>query len=173
MSDKNELPKKGHEGRQDLIGEHRWGDAGQLILFFLFIVIWITDSFFMKYSILSINPVSYYFRIPSAILILILSGILARKSMNIVFGEIRKKPEVIRKGVFSIVRHPMYLAAILLYLPFILWTFSMASFGLWLLIVLFYFIISKYEEKLLVQYIGDDYIAYMKEVPMWIPVRLK
>jgi len=35
---------------EDLTGEHRLGDAGQLVLFIIFMAVWITDSFFFKYS---------------------------------------------------------------------------------------------------------------------------
>jgi hypothetical protein len=34
----------------DLTGEHPFEDIGQLIIAFLFLVVWITDSFFFKYS---------------------------------------------------------------------------------------------------------------------------
>jgi len=34
--------------RDDLAGEHRLGDAGQLILFLVFMAVWITDSFFLN-----------------------------------------------------------------------------------------------------------------------------
>ena len=36
--------------RDDLIGEHKVGDAGQLILACLFLAVWIADSFFFKYT---------------------------------------------------------------------------------------------------------------------------
>ena len=167
------MPRKGHEGREDLIGEHRWGDAGQMILLVLFLVVWIADSFIFKFSTFLSSTIPVTIRIPVGIMILILSGILAKKNLDIVFGEVREKPEVIRKGAFKRMRHPVYVSSILLYVPFILFTMSILSFTLWIFIILFYFIISRYEEKLLVKHFGDDYIAYMKEVPMWIPVRLK
>jgi len=47
------IRKTGREAirhRDDLTGEHRLGDAGQLILFLIFLAVWITDSFFFKYS---------------------------------------------------------------------------------------------------------------------------
>lgn len=169
----NNLSRKEHEGRQDLIGEHRWGDTGQLILLIIFLIVWTADSFFFKYSTFLASDVSIFIRIPVGILILIGSGILAKKSLDIVFGEVREKPEVIRKGAFGLMRHPVYVSSILLYFSLILFTLSILSFALWLIIIFFYFIISRHEEKLLVQHIGDDYISYIKEVPMWIPVRLK
>jgi len=43
--------KKRHQHRDDLIGEHAAGDAGQMVLAILFTAIWILDSFFLKYTI--------------------------------------------------------------------------------------------------------------------------
>ena len=36
--------------REDLAGEHSFGDAGQGLLFIIFLVVWITDSFVFHYS---------------------------------------------------------------------------------------------------------------------------
>ena len=36
--------------RDDLTGEHKIGDAGQLIIAILFLVVWILDSFVLKYT---------------------------------------------------------------------------------------------------------------------------
>ena len=105
--------------------------------------------------------------------ILIISGILAKYGLGIVFGEVRDKPEIIEKGVFKIVRHPIYLGSILLYLGLTILTCSIASAVLWILIVIFYYYISKYEEKLLLNEFGEEYKNYMKRVPMLIPMKFK
>jgi len=68
-----------------------------------------------------------------------------------------------------VVRHPIYLSAILLYLGLILLTFSIASTGVWLIIISFYIFISRYEEKMLTIEFGDQYLEYKKEVPMLFP----
>ena len=117
---------KRHADRRDLIGEHAFGDLGQLILLALFIIIWISDSFFLKYSTLSLNTISNLVRMIIGFTILIMSGIFAKYGLGIVFGEVRDKPEIIEKGVFKIVRHPIYLGSILLYLGLIILTCSIA-----------------------------------------------
>ena len=89
--------------------------------------------------------------------------------MKTVFGEVREKPQVIRKGVFGIVRHPIYLAEILTYLGLLLISLSIVSAVIWVLAIIFLFIISRYEERLLLDFFGEEYREYMNEVPMWIP----
>ena len=40
---KKDLNRKSHEGREDLVGEHVFGDMGQLILCLIFFAVWITS----------------------------------------------------------------------------------------------------------------------------------
>lgn len=157
------------KNREDLAGEHKYGDMGQIIFLIIFIVIWIADSFVLNYSNFISKHVAFYVRIPLGIITLIISGYLAKSGLNIVFSEVREEPDVIRKGVFGITRHPIYLSSILFYLSLLIFTLSIISAIVWIIIVLFYHFISRYEEKLLVEKYGEDYVKYMKEVPMWIP----
>ena len=158
-----------HAGREDLAGEHRIGDLGQLILLLIFLGIWITDTFFLKFSVILANPISLIIRIPVGIGILMIAGWSARSGLNVVFGEARQEPRVIREGVFSIVRHPIYLGAILVYLSLLVFSFSIAAVLIWVVIIGFYYSLCRYEEKLLTAKFGDDYTTYMREVPMLLP----
>jgi protein-S-isoprenylcysteine O-methyltransferase Ste14 len=161
-----------HANRKDLAGEHKAGDAGQLILLLVFLAVWILDSFVLKYSTVLQQHIDWYFRIIPGAIILVIAGYLAKKGMDIVFGEKREKPEIISKGVFTIVRHPIYLGCILFYMGLICMTMSIVSTGLWILIILFYWFISRHEEKLLLSLFGSDYEAYQKKVPMLFPVKM-
>jgi protein-S-isoprenylcysteine O-methyltransferase Ste14 len=163
------MERRNHKGRKDLIGEHKVGDAGQALFAMLFLIVWITDTFILKFSVSLNEIVPGILRIPLSILVLIASGYFSMTGLRIVFDEVREKPEVIRKSVFGIVRHPIYLGEILLYLGFVLISISIASVVIWLMAVLFLHYISKYEEKLLIDYFGDDYRTYIDDVPMWIP----
>lgn len=164
--------RKSHQHRGDLTGEHAFSDMGQLILLVVFLVVWIADSFVFKYSTFLTQYISNYIRVPIALIVLVLSGLLAWAGLKIVFGEIREEPQVITTGVFSIVRHPIYLGLILLYLGFILLSLSLLSTLVWFIIIIFYYIISKYEEKLLTQRFGSVYEEYKKKVPMLFPIKL-
>jgi len=145
---------------------------GQLILLVIFFVVWITDSFVFKYSTFLIQYVSNYIRVPIALIILVISGLLAWAGLKIVFGEIKEEPQVIITGVFSIVRHPIYLSLILFYLGFILLSLSLLSTLVWFIIIIFYYMISRYEEKLLTQRFRSAYEEYKKKVPMLFPIKL-
>ncbi len=173
MASDEKLDRKGHEGREDLIGEHRWGDAGQMILLIVFLILWVVDSFVMHYSTFLTAYIPLYVRLPLGIIILAGAFLLARAGLNVVFGEIREKPTVIKKGVFGVIRHPVYLGAILLYPGLFIATLSVISMANWLLIIMFYHMIARYEESLLLEELGDDYAQYKRDVPMWIPRLMK
>jgi protein-S-isoprenylcysteine O-methyltransferase Ste14 len=163
------MSTKKHEGHPHLTGEHKNGDRGQLILFFLFLGIWITDSFVFHYSTFLMEMVPDYIRISAAGLVLIAAWYLARRGMKEVFGTRREAPGVISTGVFRIVRHPIYTGALLFYLGAILTTLSMASAVFWLLILGFYIYISRYEERILAEAFGNDYLEYKKKTGMIFP----
>jgi len=163
------MDKKKHAGRNDLAGEHKKGDAGQLILAIVFIAVWLADSFFFELTTFMNEIVPDNVRLISGIIVLILSGYLSMTGLKVVFGEVRQKPQVIRKGVFGKVRHPIYLGEILLYFGLLLFSLSLAAAFIWIIVIVFLYYISRYEEKILLDFFGDDYRDYMKEVPMWIP----
>jgi len=160
--------RAGREGRDDLVGEHPWGDAGQLFLAVLFFVIWFGDQL-LGYTTFLNDVVPLFIRIPVGGLILILAGYLSTVSMRIVFGEKRETPHVIRKSIFGVIRHPMYLSEVLLYLGLLLVSLSLASGAVMLIAVAFLHYISRHEERRLIGRFGDAYRQYMRDVPMWIP----
>jgi protein-S-isoprenylcysteine O-methyltransferase Ste14 len=162
-----------HAGREDLIGENHLSDIGQILFYIVFMGVWITDTFFFKYSTFSNEHSLSSVRIPLGIIILLISAYLAWTGLSIVFGEKREIPGVIRKSVFSIVRHPIYLSEILLYFGLLTLRISLAAAVVWIFAIVFLHYISRYEEKLLLFHFGEEYKKYMSEVPMWIPLLRK
>ena len=158
-----------HEDRDDLTGEHALTDIGQLVLAVLFAGVWIADSFFLKATIFLNAYVPLTIRIPVGAILLVVSAFLARGSLGIIFGETRPEPHVVRRGVFAVVRHPMYMSEILLYLGLLLFSLSLATGVVWLSAIGFLHYVSRTEEKLLLARFGDEYATYMREVPMWVP----
>jgi protein-S-isoprenylcysteine O-methyltransferase Ste14 len=161
----------GHKNRPDLTGEHKYTDAGQIILIVVFLFVWILDSFVIKYSTFLNNNIKWYFLVIPGVIILAISQYIAVSGVKIVFGEIRETPRVITKGVFSLVRHPVYLGSILAFLGFIVMTLSLLSVIIWLIGIIFYYRVSRYEERLLLSRFGKEYEDYMKKVPMLFPIR--
>lgn len=158
-----------HDDREDLVGEHPLGDAGQIILFIVFIALWVLDSFVFRFSTFLAGSAPLVIRLVLAGLILAVSFYLGTKSMRIVFNEKRDSPQVIKKDVYSFMRHPMYMAVVLFYMALILATLSLLSLAMGILIFIFYDFIAAYEEKLLEKKLGQDYREYKKEVPRWFP----
>jgi protein-S-isoprenylcysteine O-methyltransferase Ste14 len=163
------MSTKKHINQPHLTGEYRWGDAGQLVMLVLFLAIWVTDSFVYHYSTFLLYRVSEFIRIPLATLVLVSGWLLARGGMKAVFGTRRDKPELLVSGVFRIVRHPIYTGALLFYLGAILITFSIASAAFWLMIILYYYLISRYEEKILTEEFGEKYTRYRQRTGMLFP----
>jgi len=64
--------RKGNEKQQwdDLTGEHKLGDRGQIIIACLFSATWISDSFFLNYSTFPNQYVPVIVRIPIGIILL-------------------------------------------------------------------------------------------------------
>lgn len=161
--------RKWIEERDDLTGEHAGGDAGQLIFALLFFGVWVSDSFFLEYSTQLNEIVPPLVRKPIGVVLLCLAAYCAWSGLSIVFGEVRETPSVIRKGVFGMVRHPIYLSEVLLYLGLFMMNMSLAAFVVWLAASGFLYYLSRHEEKLLLERFGEDYRSYIRDVGMWIP----
>ena len=74
---------------------------------------------------------------------------------------------LVKTGVYGFVRHPLYLAGIIIF------TFEPNITRNWLAVSILadiYFIFGAFmEEKRLIKIFGDEYIEYMKQVPMFLP----
>ena len=165
----SEGSRKTHQDREDLAGEYKFGDTGQLILLVVFLIVWATDSFLLRVSTFLSGYIVWYIQVPLGVLIMFTSGYLAQNGLKTVFGETRDEPRVIDKGVFGLVRHPIYLGAILFYLAMIMFSISLLAITVFLIIITFYNYLARYEERLLLNKFGREYEEYMNRVPMWFP----
>jgi protein-S-isoprenylcysteine O-methyltransferase Ste14 len=158
-----------HDDRPDLAGEHPFGDMGQMVFLILFLIIWIIDSFFIRFSFRVPYLIPLAVRIGLSLFIALLGFILAKKGHDIIFGEIREIPAVVSKGVFGMMRHPLYTAALLFYIALIVATRSFLAIIVFAGILAFYNYIARYEESRLIDRFGEEYRAYIREVPRWFP----
>jgi protein-S-isoprenylcysteine O-methyltransferase Ste14 len=152
-----------------LTGEHSRGDAGQLMLALLFAAIWIADTFFLSYTTYINQYVPHAVRILCGVILILLALYMGKVALSTVFAQENKDIGVIDKGVFSIVRHPVYLSEILIYLGLLIISMSLAAAAVWVISIGFLHWLSRYEEKLLLERFGQDYKMYMRKVPMWFP----
>jgi len=166
--------RKSHENRKDLAGEYRWGDTGQILLLIVFIIGMISDLFLLKISDSWQNVFPWYFRTVVFIPILFVAGYFSQRAHKIVFQHERDELIVIKTDVFAMIRHPMYFGSILIYLGFVILSFSVIALIVFFIIVIFYCYLCRYEEQILIEKLGDQYRNYMKKVPMLIPfIKLK
>jgi protein-S-isoprenylcysteine O-methyltransferase Ste14 len=149
-------------------GEHPFGDSGQLILLGVFLVVWVGDSFFLRKSTFLSDSVPLSVRLVILGLALITAMYLFRSGHVVVSHE--KRPDgVVVTGAFRYVRHPLYLASILIYLGLTVSTVSLFSLALLVVIFIFHNCIASYEEKLLEKKFGAEYFRYKKRTGKWVP----
>ena len=153
---------------KDKNGEHPIGDAGQLILFGLFLVIWILDSFILHRSTFLANTIPLTLRLIILGVALIIAFYLFKSGHVVVSGG-QRPATVVSSGAFRYVRHPLYLGSILIYFGFTVSTASLFCLGLLVVIVVFYNFIASYEEKLLEVKFGETYVTYQKNTGKWVP----
>ena len=79
--------------------------------------------------------------------------------------EIREKHELITRGIYSVIRHPMYASQILWSVAQVLLLQNwIAGFSSLAVFFPFYFMRVKAEEQLLMERFGDQYRSYMEKV---------
>jgi protein-S-isoprenylcysteine O-methyltransferase Ste14 len=149
-------------------GEHPLGDAGQLILLAVFIVVWIVDSFFLRISGFLPGLVPVAVRLILLVAAEALAVLLVRWGHVVVGGEERPQ-RVVSSGAFRYVRHPLYLGSILFYAGLTVSTLSLLSIAALAVIVIFYDSIASYEEKLMEVKFGAEYAVYRETTGKWVP----
>jgi protein-S-isoprenylcysteine O-methyltransferase Ste14 len=149
-------------------GEHPFGDAGQLILLAVFLVVWAADSFFLHTSTFPADYLPLWIRLFILGLALIFA-LLLFKSGHVVVERSERPEGVMVTGAFRYVRHPLYLASILTYLGLTVSTMSIFSFVLLVGIFVFHDYIAGYEERLLEIKFGDEYRVYRRRTGKWFP----
>jgi protein-S-isoprenylcysteine O-methyltransferase Ste14 len=143
------------------------------VFLLLFIVVIILDLLLFHLLASIRHAVFLWIRIPLAIVIGGIACYYIKKGLDSVFGHERDSISLISSGVFARVRHPIYFGSIALYLAFVVLTLSVLGFCLWIVIVVFYIVSSRYEEKELIGIIGRDYIDYIQKVPMLFPLVMR
>ena len=149
--------------------EFPYCDTLQLMMIALFFVVWGLDSLVFDYSTVLVGFVSPPVRFFLAILSVGMGAYLGAKSHKAVFGEVHDQPRLIDSGVYSWVRHPMYLGILMFCLGFSVSSFSLLSLGIWTGFFIVYDKMATYEEKDLIRILGEEYTVYQKRVPKWFP----
>ena len=149
--------------------EYPQSDQIQIALLLLFLAVWAVDSFLLKASTQPAEFVPLILRLPITGALIYLGLLFVKRSHDLVIDEEYDEPTLVDSGVYSRVRHPMYLGVLLLYLGLAASTLSTISLGLWLGIFAAYDRMAAYEERDLIRVFDEDYVDYTRRVPRWIP----
>lgn len=139
----------------------------QLTCLIVFIIIWVLDSFVFKFSVGIASYVSLWIRLIMALALILIGITIMRSAEKMLFHV--KKSGVIDVGLFAYVRHPLYLGTLLIYLGFVLGSFSILSFVTYIFIFFVYNQLAIFEEKDLERVFGEEYLQYKKRGSRWIP----
>ena len=155
-------------GIKEKNGEHPYGDAGQLILLGLFLIVWLGDSFFLRLSTFLAAYLPRYIRL-TCLVACLAGGAFLVKSGHAAASQAPSPSGPRSAAAFKYVRHPLYLGSILFYLGLALGTFSLFSLVLWVAICIFYNYLASYEERLLEARLGESYRSYREKTGKWLP----
>jgi len=81
----------------------------------------------------------------------------------------RSEDKVFSKGLYSHVRHPQYLGILLITLGLLIQWVTIPALIMWPILMFAYYRLVKQEEREMEQRFGEEYAAYKRRVPMFIP----
>jgi len=148
--------------------EIKYSHLIQAALPITFAVVWFLDSSF-SLSVWLNSFVPLIVRIILFSIVLALALILMRLSHGTLFHDNEASNSLITEGILSKVRNPLYLGILLIYVSCILLSISLICIALFIIIALIYNKMVNYEESVLAELFGEEYLEYKKKVPKWIP----
>ena len=155
--------------RTSLGSEHPYCDRVQNAMIVLFLVVWGIDSLILNYSTMLTRVTQLPLRVFLSVLSWATGGYLAAKSHNLVLHEADNQAKLANSGVYSWVRHPMYLGTCVFLLGFFFAIPSLFSLAVLILFFALYDKMATYEENDLIRVLGEKYAAYQRRVPKWLP----
>ena len=158
--------------RHGLGSEHPLCDKIQPLMLILFFTVWGIDTaclFIFGYSTVIFTALAFPALFAGTIVFLGLSFYLVSKSHKAVLEQAEASPKLVDSGVYAWIRHPMYLGILLFCSAFLFISVSLISCAILSSFFVFYDRMATYEEKSLVEILGEKYIAYQKRVSKWLP----
>ena len=166
---RNDPRYKNHESRPDLAGEHPKGDFFQLVAMLIFLAAIAIDYFFVGFGPRLNDQVNFWIRLALGVAIGAFGGWLALYGIKIVFSEYTEQPRMITRHMFSVVRHPVYLGAMIIYIGALVFTMSPLGLAVFAGVFLLYDWLAQDEEQRMGKIFGEAYLAYKSRVPRWLP----
>ena len=96
-------------------------------------------------------------------------GWLALYGIHLVFSEYTEEPRMITDHMFSKVRHPVYLGALIVYVGILIFTLSPIGLLAFLGVFILYDWLAHDEEIRMNDVFGDHYEEYKQKTGRWLP----
>jgi len=151
--------------------EHPGTDTILVVSFVVYLAVAFVDSYVLRLTTFLAGPVAWQLRLVAGWAIIVIGVWLMWASHRMVIDEAGEEPKLCDEGVYSMVRHPMYLGILLLYLGIFAFTLSLVLLTMWIGIWGVFNKFAAYEEEDLVRVFGDEYSEYMRRVPRWLPFK--
>ena len=135
----------------------------------IFIIVWITDTLFLSLTVWLNEFVRLEIRVILFVVFFGLALLFVQLSHKALFKDHEPSDTLLIKGILKRTRNPMYFGILLVYLSFIMLSISVMCIVLFAFIILLYEKMVNFEEDILEEMFGEDYIEYKKKVPKWIP----
>ncbi|MFX1297703.1 MAG: methyltransferase family protein [Promethearchaeota archaeon] len=139
------------------------------ILPIIFIIIWFLDSNIFRISTFLNDFVDFLIRLLLFVLVFAIAITFIMLSHRSLFKSHQPPNSLITNGILGYVRNPMYLGILLIYVAFIFLSISLICIGLFIPVFLVYNWMVNFEEKILENMFGTQFLEYKKKVPKWIP----
>ncbi|MFX0138857.1 MAG: methyltransferase family protein [Candidatus Hodarchaeota archaeon] len=157
---------KRHKGHEREIPHAHIYHASMPIAFF---ILWFLDSNIFRISIILNDFIPFLIRLVLFIVVIISAITFIMVSHRALFKSHEAPNSLITNGILGYVRNPMYFGILLIYVAFILLSISLISIGLFVIIFLVYNRMVNFEEQILENMFGKQYLEYRNEVPKFIP----
>jgi protein-S-isoprenylcysteine O-methyltransferase Ste14 len=158
-----------HESRPDLAGEHPQGDRYQLYAFLLFTAAILIDHFSLGWAAHFRSIIPFSARLPLALMIILFGLFLSLSGIHTVFSEYTEQPRMITSGLFSFVRHPVYLGALLVYIGLLVFFLSPLALIVFIAVFFLYDWLAQDEEARMLKVFAQRYEDYRRQTPKWLP----
>ena len=135
----------------------------------IFMVIWILDTNFFRISTILDNYIPLLLRVILFVVVLVLALSFIQISHNTLFKNHEPPSSLLDKGILGRTRNPMYFGILLIYVALIFLSISLISIGVFFLIFLVYNKMAVFEENILEEKFGNEFLDYKKRVPKWFP----
>ena len=137
-------------------------------LFFYVIVLGLTgfNNFMLKGAgIVYLQYISIIFFIAG--IFLVASTFISLKHIGRPTSGLEDTTIMIHRGIFKIIRHPLYLGLSLSTIGFLFAYQAVALIIIGIVAIIFFYIASRVEDSYNIKKFGREYIEYMEGVPLW------